>query len=140
MKVFRHLQPDDAFVFIAWLLSVANSAIWTATSKELYFTLDLATGRLTKMPPDFLQRLERLLSCYLASYILGYASLWSIKISFIVFFRKLGEKLQSQRIAWYAVLGFCIASFAVCFGTVDYRCLTSKGMNIIGMLYIPTLG
>jgi hypothetical protein len=73
-------------------------------------------------------------------YLLAYASLWSIKISFVIFFRKFGEKLRNQRIAWYAVLVFCIASFAVCIGTVDYRCLTSSGMDMIGTFKAFSVG
>ncbi|KAF2691969.1 hypothetical protein K458DRAFT_325744 [Lentithecium fluviatile CBS 122367] len=137
LKVFRRLQPDDPFVLTAWLLALAHAVIWTAVSKELYFNLDLATGRITNLPPDFLQRIERLLRGNLAAYLIGYTSLWSIKISFIVFFRKFGEKLRFHRIAWYVVLGFCVASFAVCIGTVDYRCLTSKGVKMISICMEP---
>ncbi|KAF2464158.1 uncharacterized protein BDR25DRAFT_272125 [Lindgomyces ingoldianus] len=137
IRVFRRLQLDDPFVIAAWLLSVANAAIWTAISREIYFDSDLANSRLEQIPPDFIQRLERLIRGNLSAYLLAYASLWSIKISFIVFFRNFGEKLRNQRIAWYAVLGFCLASFAVCIGTVDYRCLTSKGMKMISVCREP---
>lgn len=118
-------------MIVAWLLSVCSAAIWTGVRKELYSDLALATGQITEMPPDFLQRIEHLIRGNLAAYLLSYTSLWSIKISFIVFFRRFGEKLRNQRIAWYAVLGFCLTSFAVCIGTVDYRCLTSSGMRMI---------
>jgi hypothetical protein len=56
-----------------------------------------------------------------------------VNISFVVSFRKFGEKLCNQHVAWYAVLAFCLASFAVCIGTVDYPCLTSSGMKVVGM-------
>lgn len=132
LRVFRRLQPDDPFVILAWLLSVANAAIWTAISEDLYFNLALANGLLPAIPPNFLDRIRRLIRGNLVAYLLGYTSLWMVKISFIVFFRKFGEKLRNQRIAWYAVLVFSLASFAVCIGTVDYPCLTSSGMKIVG--------
>jgi hypothetical protein len=134
--VFHRLQPDDPFVIVAWLLSIANAAIWTAISDDLYFNLALANGLLVEIPPNFLERITHLIRGNLAAYLLAYSGLWGVKISFIVFFRKFGEKLRAQRIAWYVVLGFCLASFAVCIGTVDYRCLTSSGMKIIGMFFV----
>lgn len=88
------------------------------------------------MPTDVLDRTQRLLRGNLAAYLLAYTSLWSVKISFIIFFRRFGDKLRNQRIAWYAVFGFCVASFAVCIGTVDYRCLTSSGPSMFRKLYL----
>lgn len=137
LRVFRKLQPDDPLVIFAWILSIANAAIWTAVRKDLYFNLALATGQITTIPADLFERLERLLRGNLAAYILSYVSLWSIKISFVVFFRRFGDKLRTQRIAWYATLGFCLASFAVCLGTVDYRCLTASGMNMLQVCMEP---
>lgn len=137
LRVFCKLQPDDPLVIFAWILSIANAAIWTAVRKDLYFNLALATGQITTMPADLFERLERLLRGNLAAYILSYVSLWSIKISFVVFFRRFGDKLRNQRIAWYATLGFCLASFAVCLGTVDYRCLTASGMNMLQVCMEP---
>ncbi|KAF2499667.1 hypothetical protein BU16DRAFT_557980 [Lophium mytilinum] len=137
LKVWHRLQPDDPFVILAWVLSVANAAIWTHVRKELYFDLALATGQVNAIPADFLERVERLIRGNLAAYILSYVSLWSIKISFIVFFRNFGDKLLNQRITWYAVLGFCVASFMVCIGTIDYRCLTSSGMKMISICMEP---
>lgn len=131
LRVSRKLQPDDPLVIFACILPIANAAIWTAVRKDLYFNLALATGQITTMPADLFERLERLLRGNLAAYILSYVSLWSIKISFVVFFRRSGDKLRNQRIAWYAKPGFCLASFAVCIGMVDYRCLTASGMNIL---------
>ncbi|KAH7096036.1 hypothetical protein FB567DRAFT_514057 [Paraphoma chrysanthemicola] len=133
IKVFRRLQADDPFVVLAFLLSVANAAIWTYIADDLYFNLALSNGLIPvqSIPANFLDRITRLIRGNLAAYLLGYFGLWSVKISFIVFFRRFGEKLRAQRIAWYVVLGFCLASLAVCIGTVDYRCLTSSGMKII---------
>lgn len=133
IRVFGRLQLDDPFVIVAWTFCLINAAIWTAVRDDLYFNLALGSGQIpmSEIPSNFLQRVERLIRGNLAAYLIAYASLWSIKISFLVFFRRFGEKLRNQRIAWYAVLGFCIASFAVCVGTVDYQCLTKSGMNML---------
>ena len=58
-----------------------------------------------------------------ATFPLFYTCLWSVKISVLVFFHRLGQKVRGQRIWWWCVLGVTIATWATCIGDIQYPCL-----------------
>ena len=47
-------------------------------------------------------------------------------MSFMIFFRRLGHSVTNQHIVWWAVLAITAASYFVCIGDTDYRCLASS--------------
>lgn len=55
--------------------------------------------------------------------MLFYAGLWSIKLGFLLFFRRLGlRNVTSLRRWWKIVLAATVVSFFVCYTTLPYRC------------------
>ncbi|OCK82942.1 hypothetical protein K432DRAFT_274115, partial [Lepidopterella palustris CBS 459.81] len=131
IRILHRFQADDIFVISSWLLALANAAIWQAIWPQLYLTIDIGSGRLTQYPANLIQQMETFLRGNYSAYVLSYTSLWSVKMSFLFFFRGLGEKIRSQRILWWCVLAFIVASYAVCIGTLDYICLFASGTDII---------
>lgn len=71
----------------------------------------------------------------LASYICSWSCLWSVKLSFVVFFHGLGRQIKAQQILWWSVLRFIVATYLVCISILDYGCLTSRGLDILGRYY-----
>jgi hypothetical protein len=60
---------------------------------------------------------------------LFYTCLWSIKISFLVFFRRIGStKLRGSKIYWRVVLAFTILSYGAVWATNPYGCFIEKGV------------
>ncbi|KAI4202614.1 MAG: hypothetical protein LQ348_001478 [Seirophora lacunosa] len=62
----------------------------------------------------------------LAVLILFYSALWSIKVSFLLFFRRLGKNVQGQKRIWWPVFGITLATYFACIGTIQYACLVSS--------------
>lgn len=79
-----------------------------------------------------LDRFAAALHGNLASYICSWSCLWSIKLSFMVFFHGLGRQIRSQQILWWGVLCFIAATYIICISLFDYGCLTSRGLDILG--------
>ena len=59
-----------------------------------------------------------------------YTSLWAIKTSFLLFFRRLGHNVTGQKVIWWCVFGFTVASYFVCIGDIQYTCLAAPLENI----------
>jgi hypothetical protein len=75
-------------------------------------------------PPDFVTRSEVFLKASTAVIILFYSTLWSIKLSFLFFFRRLYINVSGGWMRfWWAIMVITIASWAVCIGNIDYKCL-----------------
>ena len=98
-------------------MNLANAALWQKTANKLYAVIAV----------DNVQRSLPPLHSILTSYLLYYTALWSIKLSFLLFFRKLGIDIRRQRIFWYCVLGYTVASYIICLGTIDYKCFVEPG-------------
>ncbi|KAL4784342.1 hypothetical protein BJX76DRAFT_367741 [Aspergillus varians] len=128
LKIDRRWVPEDILVLVAWILSLSNTCLWTVVHGQLYFAIKLSKGQiqLTQLPENIAWVMTRYLRSQLAGYYLSYFSLWCIKLSFISFFQKLGNKYRLQRILWWSVLVLVILSLGGCLGMLDYACeLTS---------------
>ncbi|KAL8956364.1 MAG: hypothetical protein Q9193_006107 [Seirophora villosa] len=62
----------------------------------------------------------------LAVIILFYSALWSIKVSFLLLFRRLGKNVQGQKRIWWPVFSITLATYFACIGTIQYACLVSS--------------
>lgn len=123
LKIFRRLHIEDPFVLAAWLMNVVNAAIWQKTANELYSVIGVESGHIAMPAPEYSSHIHVELHSLLASELLYYTALWSVKLSFLLFFRNLGNYIRRHMILWYCVLAFTIASYAVCLCMLDYRCL-----------------
>lgn len=118
---------------VSWVLYLATTITWTIFGNILYITLDAGnTGSFLGAVNDYLKQYAHALNANLATYYCTWTSLYIIKLSFMVFFHNLGNNLRAQRILWWTVLGFIVASYAISVGMFDYGCLTSDWKHIIG--------
>lgn len=137
LRFFRKFSIDDYSLALAWLISLSNAIIWQIRVPDLYFGIEISSGRITSLPTDLNAlgaQLNRYLRSILVSYIIQYSGLWCVKFTLLFFFRGLGDKVKRQAIIWWIVCVFIVASFIVCLGTIDYGCLTSSFPEIIGIL------
>lgn len=61
---------------------------------------------------------------------LYYMGLWSIKFSFVSFFRQLGDRVHMFHIWWWLVFVITVITLAICIGLEDYKC------SVTGLEYI----
>ena len=126
LKLFRRLHIEDPLVLAAWLMNLAYAVVWQKNANKLYSVIAVQSGQISMVPPQFASYLETELHSQFASYLLWLTALWSIKLSFLLFFRNLGNHIRRQMILWYCVLGYTVASYVACLGMADYRCVGEK--------------
>ena len=132
LRVFGRLHADDALVLFACVVLLINSIIWEVGVDAMYENVELAAGQLHIIPPNFPHRTEQYLRRSVVVIVFFYTGLWSIKLSFLLFFRRLGQNVRNQAIIWWVVLAITIASYFACVGTIEYHCLVSSFNYISG--------
>ncbi|KAF2662367.1 hypothetical protein K491DRAFT_709738 [Lophiostoma macrostomum CBS 122681] len=112
---FKRLCWDDFFVIFGWALSVPLAAQVTVSTLE-------TTSEHGGHSAIFTNRVM--------TQALFYTCLWSIKISFLIFFKRIGStKLRGSKIYWRVVLGFTILSYGAVWATDPYGCFIEKGVD-----------
>ncbi|CAD6588374.1 MAG: hypothetical protein ASARMPRED_003539 [Alectoria sarmentosa] len=100
LKIFRRLHIEDPFVLAAWLMNLANTIVWQKTAKKLYSVIAVESGQIFMPPPEYSSYLYIELQSLFASELLYYTALWSVKLSFLLFFRNLGNNIRRQMLLW----------------------------------------
>lgn len=127
LKIFRRLHLADPFVLAAWLMSLANAVVWQKNADQLYMVIAVESGVMKMQPPELMPHIYIGLRSVFASSLLYYTALWSVKISFLLFFRNLDNSIRRQRMIWYCVLTFTLASYMICLAMIEYKCLSEAG-------------
>lgn len=131
IKSFQRIYADDVLVIIAWLMFLVSAAIWQSQQQAMYEQFILAAG--TFIPtPEQLAAETKFLRSEVAITILIFTSLWIVKLSFLIFFQRLGQKVRGQRIWWWCVTGFTVITWATCIGTMSFKCLLRSLHYIFG--------
>ena len=123
IKFFRRLWADDVMVFIACLFLMTNTLIWQMSKNDLYEIIAVDSGQLYPPPVDLPERAQAYLQRSVAVIAFFYSGLWAIKLSFMLFFRRLGQNVRNQKILWWTILVMLVATWLACLGTIEYRCL-----------------
>ena len=141
LKVFRRFFLDDILVLLAWLIFLANVILYQVMLPTVYLIIKVyeavPTEGLAAIPEGFPAKLDFFFHAYMASNFAFWCCLWSIKASFLVFFRKLGHNVARQNILWWSALSITLIGFVINFAIWDYKCSvgnigvnTSKGLPI----------
>lgn len=125
IKSFHRLFWDDFLVLLAWLMILANSIVWQYAKTGLYLLLNVQSGR-QPPPPDFAGKVEEYLHASIAILILFYSSLWCVKLSFLIFFLRLGRNVRWQNVIWWSVFVIVVASYFSVIGTIKWHCLIPR--------------
>lgn len=89
----------------------------------LYDFVHLTSGLLWPPPTDFIAHTERYYVGQLVVLIFFYTSLYTVKLSFLLFFKRLGHNVYRQKYIWWPVLIFTLATYFVCIGDIQYKCI-----------------
>ena len=130
LSLFRRLFVDDALVFASWLMLMGNAITWQIASGSMYTLVNVENG-VQLPPPDFFDQLKLFFRSQIAVNLLMTCGLWAIKLSFMLFFRKLGHNVRGQKPLWWGVLIAIVAAFAICIGVYDWPCLVRPLPEII---------
>ena len=131
----RRMYWDDACAAFAAVLVLITACLWQWAAKDICHILNLAAG-LVPLEADFMEQLFRGLQAYEP------VSLWSssstfhfflIKLSSMLFFRRLGSNVGGQKPIWWPAFALSIICYIVSIGDVENKCLVNSSA-----LYIPT--
>jgi hypothetical protein len=87
----------------------------------MYYIMNVAAG-LQWPGAGFASTTERWSRASVAFTFFYYSSLWSIKIAFLLFFKRLGTNVMHQKKIWWTIFVFTIATYFVCIGITEYAC------------------
>ncbi|MCJ1311398.1 hypothetical protein MMC25_005069 [Agyrium rufum] len=132
ITIFKKLFVDDGFLIFAWLMQVGNAIIWQVNVNKMYLIIAVITRKTLIPPPDIMDELVKYLRGSFAAYVLGYAALWSIKLSVMLFFRRMGESIRTQQIIWWCILTVVMISFVICLVIPDNKCLIGPVSVLLG--------
>ena len=113
-------------VLLACLFLMTNTLIWQFGKDDLYETIAVASGQLYPPPADLANHATSYLRKSVAVIAFFYSGLWAIKLSFMLFFRRLGQNVTGQKYLWWTILVIVVASWLASLGTIHYRCLTGS--------------
>ncbi|KAF2146822.1 uncharacterized protein K452DRAFT_315037 [Aplosporella prunicola CBS 121167] len=123
-QTFQTLYIDDMFILLAWTLALASTITWQVIAQDMYH---MGTSLVTsKQHTAYTFRIARFFAAVAVSKIMFYALLWCVKLSFLLFFRRLYVNMGRVARLWWAVLAFTLAAWACCMGTLEYRCLFDR--------------
>lgn len=117
----RRLFWDDGLAFFAWLLVLVTAALWQWSAREMYYILDVSAGLATP-DADFVVRVIRFARIQFVVELFFYTTLFAVKLSFLLFFRRLGHRVNGQQYIWWPVFIFAWISYAVSVGDIQYVC------------------
>lgn len=111
---FTRFYWDDFFCVVGWAFSIPLAA-QTAIAAGRHITIDSNDSNVFLSRP--------------MTQFLFYTSLWSIKISFLIFFRRIGvSALDRLRKYWIAVSCFTIVAYGLIWLPNPLSCWTEKGV------------
>jgi hypothetical protein len=123
IKCFRKLLADDYLAGFAWFLLLTSACIWHMTIDGMYELAYVSSG--VALPTaNFMHNAHRFLLGSNVALVMFYVGLWSVKLSFLVFFYRLGNHFRAYQILWWIVLAFTIMSGIACIGSIQYHCLS----------------
>lgn len=120
LKTFRKIFADDAFVVFALILALTSAILWQIFAKYMFQLLAVAYG--TPPGPNFPTDFEHYGKASAAVVIFFYSTLWAIKISFLIFFKRLGKNVRRQKLLWWPIFGFTMATYFASIGIIPYNC------------------
>ena len=121
-KVFHKLFVDDFLVLFAYLLLLVFAIMWQIVAHDMYAFVEAAAG-LIPIDQSLVGHYNNYLKAEMASMMICALCLWSIKLSFLLFFRRLGYRVPKQRSIWWLVLVVNILALAVWIGIMNWRCM-----------------
>ncbi|KAK9773003.1 hypothetical protein SCAR479_10333 [Seiridium cardinale] len=129
----RRLFWDDGFVIFPWTLSLVTAATWQWAARDMYYIMNVQAGLANYDPSIYMTSLRNWLNASLIAELFFYTALFSIKLSFLFFFRRLSNGISHFRYIWWPVLIVTVGSYLGAIGNVDYKCLVGTIEQITGV-------
>ena len=114
VKRFQRVLVDDAFLLIAVVCLVAGTSLLYVDIPYIYAEIDAEAGLLSPVPTNFLQQILYDQKIQDAATTLLVTTLFSVKLSFLFFFRHLIRRVRYMNIWWWCVFVILVPSAIFC--------------------------
>ncbi|KAK8040134.1 hypothetical protein PG993_008545 [Apiospora rasikravindrae] len=115
------LLLDDYLVIAAWLMLLTSAILWAVKGGVLYWMYDVQYGR-RPSTPEFVPAYGTSMPLVFIWSTLFSACLWAVKFSFLVFFRRLGFKVNRKHFWWWFVFAVTACGGIVAIVDLDFSC------------------
>ena len=132
LYVFRRLLIDDVAVGIALVLLI-SVAVMYKYAIPIIFELDRIAKGKEALAPAFLPRASLFLKLQFAIIVLFWTTLWTVKISFLLFYRSLFSGLPDHMLGWWIVCGFALIGYLLCWGFQLGSCVPISHYFVLGI-------
>lgn len=130
IRSFRKLFWDDLLVIAAWGMLLGTAVLWQVEAPTLYEQYAVESGK-EPFSLGFIERDTAFLRTIAPFTILFYSCLWTVKLSFLIFFRRLGSKIKGHQIWWWCILVITFLTWVACIADIDYQCSLGSFEHII---------
>lgn len=129
MKAFKRLYSDDIIILGAWAMKLVANILWQINLSVLYEYFAVIAS---KKPFDvgFINREATLLRTAVVLNIFFYSTLWLVKLSLLIFFRRLRSKVKGQKI-WWCILVFTLLAWVASIVDIHYKCYLNSSEFIL---------
>lgn len=119
---FRKLHLDDFLITAAWAICLVVTSLCHTEVSTLYENSAVNAGE-KAISLEFLHKDAVFIRRVLTAMFLFHTSLLLIKLSMLVFFRRLGSRVRSHKIWWWCILVMTIIFWIVCVADFPWSCL-----------------
>ncbi|KAK4152727.1 hypothetical protein C8A00DRAFT_15996 [Chaetomidium leptoderma] len=110
-------------------MKLADACLAQIRLPYVYTMEDVANG-LAPMPPTFMEDVGNAVRGMFAHGVLSITGIHAVKISFLLFFHRLGRHITGYLVFWWLVTIVTVGSYAISMALLEHKCTLSP-LNVI---------
>ena len=91
----------------------------------MYQFIAVRSGQLRPPPATFVKDTEKYLKNFVIVNAFFFVGLWTVKVAFLLFFRRIYENVMERKFWWWFVLALTVVTMLLGIGDMQYRCVVS---------------
>lgn len=135
LHVKEHLEADDGAVYLALTILVSMGVMYQIITPTMFELERLLTPGAVPSA-NFLQEAALFLRLQFAIIILFWTTLWAVKLSFLLYYKRLFAGLPHQMFWWRLVSVFVGMAYLGCWATQLASCAPISSYFHLGMTII----
>lgn len=118
-------MPEDWIMLVALGIQLASACVAQLRLNYVYTMEDVSNG-LIPVPSTFLEDIPLGLHGMFIQGVLSITGIHAVKLSFLIFFYRLGHRITEYLILWCIVAFVALASYGISMGLLEYKCVLSS--------------
>ncbi|KAL8644792.1 MAG: hypothetical protein Q9210_007070 [Variospora velana] len=136
LYALRKLLADDIAVAAALGLLLSLAIMYKYAIPPMFEVVAVAEGR-EAFTTALLGRAAVYLKLQFAIIVLFWSTIWTVKVSFLTFYRSLFARLPEHMRGWWLAVGFAVVTYLLCWGFQLGSCVPIPNYFILGACETP---